>query len=72
MFYNYYFFFKALKLLCTAELKPYVIFVKPPPFELLKETRNSAQSSFDENYSRGFTVSVLYYNIYYNIIIIYK
>ncbi|KFM61654.1 MAGUK p55 subfamily member 6, partial [Stegodyphus mimosarum] len=46
---------QALKLLCTAELKPYVIFVKPPPFELLKETRNSAQSSFDENYSRGFT-----------------
>ncbi|XP_035222951.1 LOW QUALITY PROTEIN: MAGUK p55 subfamily member 7-like [Stegodyphus dumicola] len=46
---------QALKLLRTAELKPYVIFVKPPPFELLKETRNSAQSSFDENYSRGFT-----------------
>ncbi|GFV39152.1 MAGUK p55 subfamily member 2 [Trichonephila clavipes] len=46
---------QALKLLCTAELKPYVIFVKPPPFELLKETRNNAQSSFDENYSRGFT-----------------
>ncbi|KAG8190130.1 hypothetical protein JTE90_026698 [Oedothorax gibbosus] len=46
---------QALKLLCTAELKPYIIFVKPPPFEMLKETRNSAQSSFDENYSRGFT-----------------
>ncbi|KAH9363129.1 hypothetical protein HPB48_014089 [Haemaphysalis longicornis] len=48
---------QALKMLRTAELKPFVIFVKPPSIEVLKETRNKAcaRSTFDENCSRGFT-----------------
>lgn len=48
---------QALKMLRTAELKPFVIFIKPPSFEVLKETRNRAcaRSTFDENCSRGFT-----------------
>lgn len=46
-------------MLRTPKLKPYMIFIKPPPFEALKETRNAAhaRSTFDENNSRGFTVS---------------
>lgn len=48
---------QALKMLRTAELKPFVIFIKPPSIEILKETRNKAcaRSTFDENCSRGFT-----------------
>lgn len=48
---------QALKMLRTAELKPFVIFIKPPSLEVLKETRNRAcaRSTFDENCSRGFT-----------------
>lgn len=46
-------------MLRMSQLKPYMIFMKPPPFEALKETRNAvhARSTFDENNSRGFTVS---------------
>lgn len=46
-------------MLRTSDVKPYVVFIKPPEFELLKETRNSAfaKSTFDESNSRGFTVS---------------
>ncbi|XP_064466026.1 MAGUK p55 subfamily member 7-like isoform X2 [Ornithodoros turicata] len=48
---------QALKMLRTAELKPFIIFIKPPCLEVLKETRNrtAARSTFDENCSRGFT-----------------
>ncbi|XP_023237890.1 MAGUK p55 subfamily member 7 isoform X1 [Centruroides vittatus] len=48
---------QALKMLRTPELKPYIIFIKPPPFEQLKETRilSNARSTFDETCSRGFT-----------------
>uniref|UniRef100_T1JH09 MAGUK p55 subfamily member 7 n=1 Tax=Strigamia maritima TaxID=126957 RepID=T1JH09_STRMM len=48
---------QALKLLRTAELKPLIIFIKPPPFEQLKETRHNfhARSTFDESCSRGFS-----------------
>ena len=51
--------YQALKMLRTPQTKPYVIYVKPPRFEILKETRNDARarSTFDENNSRGFTVS---------------
>src|SRR5262245_43418041 len=44
-------------MLRTAELKPYVLFIEPPAFERLKETRQSsyARSTFDETSSRGFT-----------------
>ncbi|KAG8335986.1 MAGUK p55 sub member 7 [Homalodisca vitripennis] len=47
----------ALRMLRTPQLKPFIIFIKPPAFEFLKETRNSAhaRSTFDENNSRGFT-----------------
>ncbi|XP_043510576.1 MAGUK p55 subfamily member 7 isoform X5 [Frieseomelitta varia] len=49
--------YQALKMLRTPQTKPYVIYIKPPRFEILKETRNDARarSTFDENNSRGFT-----------------
>uniref|UniRef100_V9IM68 MAGUK p55 subfamily member 7 n=2 Tax=Apis TaxID=7459 RepID=V9IM68_APICE len=44
-------------MLRTPQTKPYVIYIKPPRFEILKETRNDARarSTFDESNSRGFT-----------------
>ena len=52
--------YQALKMLRTPQTKPYVLYIKPPRFEILKETRNDARarSTFDENNSRGFTVSL--------------
>ncbi|XP_057334751.1 MAGUK p55 subfamily member 7 isoform X4 [Microplitis mediator] len=49
--------YQALKMLRTPQSKPYVIYIKPPRFEILKETRNEARarSTFDELNSRGFT-----------------
>lgn len=46
-------------MLRTPELKPYIIYIKAPPFEKLKETRHRAyaRSTFDETSSRSFTVS---------------
>lgn len=51
--------YQALKMLRTPQLKPYIIYIKPPSPEVLKETRNAAhaRSTFDANNSRGFTVS---------------
>lgn len=50
--------YQAIKMLRTPQLKPYVIYIKPPSFEILKETRLEARarSTFDEANSRGFTV----------------
>ncbi|CAL7933500.1 unnamed protein product [Xylocopa violacea] len=49
--------YQALKMLRTPQTKPYVIYIKPPRFEILKETRSDARarSTFDESNSRGFT-----------------
>ena len=49
---------QALKMLRTPELKPYIIYVRAPQFERLKETRHRAyaRSTFDETSSRSFTV----------------
>ncbi|XP_018320455.1 MAGUK p55 subfamily member 7 isoform X1 [Agrilus planipennis] len=49
--------YQALKMLRNAQLKPYIIYVKPPRLDVLKETRNaaSARSTFDVHNSRGFT-----------------
>jgi len=49
--------FQALKMLRTAELKPFIVYVRPPGFEVLKETRHQAyaRSTFDETNSRSFT-----------------
>ncbi|XP_049828278.1 MAGUK p55 subfamily member 7 isoform X19 [Schistocerca gregaria] len=49
--------YQALKMLRTPQLKPYIIYIKPPTFDILKETRNAAyaRSTFDETNSRGFT-----------------
>uniref|UniRef100_A0A1Y1MLC4 MAGUK p55 subfamily member 7 n=2 Tax=Photinus pyralis TaxID=7054 RepID=A0A1Y1MLC4_PHOPY len=49
--------YQALKMLRIPTLKPYIIYIKPPPLEALKETRNAlhARSTFDVNNSRGFT-----------------
>lgn len=51
--------YQALKMLRTPQLKPYIIYIKPPPLDILKETRTAAhaRSTFDVNNSRGFTVS---------------
>lgn len=49
---------QAIKMVRTSELKPYVVFVKPPQYDRLKETRASsyARSTFDHTSTRGFTV----------------
>ncbi len=41
----------------TGEFKPHVVYIKPPGFAVLLETRSAAyaRSTFDENSSRGFT-----------------
>ncbi|XP_050542191.1 MAGUK p55 subfamily member 7 isoform X4 [Daktulosphaira vitifoliae] len=48
---------QALKMLRTPDIKPYIIYIKPPGFDVLKTTRNTAfaMSTFDETNSRGFT-----------------
>lgn len=51
--------YQAIKALRTAQLKPFIIHVKPPSsLKELKRTRESmhARSTFDENNSREFTV----------------
>ncbi|KAF5271027.1 hypothetical protein FQR65_LT05377 [Abscondita terminalis] len=49
--------YQALKMLRIPQLKPYIVYIKPPSLERLKETRNAfhARSTFDANNSRGFT-----------------
>ncbi|KAI4469535.1 membrane-associated guanylate kinase maguk [Holotrichia oblita] len=49
--------YQALKMLRTPQLKPYIIYIKPPPLDVLKQTRTAlnAKSTFDVNSSRGFT-----------------
>ncbi|XP_076272184.1 membrane palmitoylated protein 7-like protein metro isoform X3 [Rhynchophorus ferrugineus] len=49
--------YQALKILRTPQLKPYIIYIKPPSLDVLKDTRmaNHARSTFDVNNSRGFT-----------------
>jgi len=49
--------YQALKMLRTPELKPFIIYIKPPCFDVLKETRHQAyaRSTFDETNSRSFT-----------------
>ncbi|XP_075228988.1 protein PALS1-like isoform X1 [Lycorma delicatula] len=49
--------YQALRMLRTPQLKPYIVYIKPPEFDALKETRSAAyaRSTFDENNSRGFT-----------------
>jgi MAGUK p55 subfamily member 3/7 len=50
--------YQAIKALRTPQLKPYIIYMKPPLFDDLKMTRTTAKaiSSHDETSSRGFTV----------------
>lgn len=45
----------------NTQLKPHIIFIKPPPFEILKKTRlkSHARSPFDPNRNRGFTVRTI-------------
>ncbi|XP_055387498.1 MAGUK p55 subfamily member 7 isoform X3 [Condylostylus longicornis] len=49
--------YQAIKALRTAQLKPYIIHIKPPNFDELKATRTAARakSTFDDTNSRGFT-----------------
>ncbi|XP_013189203.1 MAGUK p55 subfamily member 7 isoform X2 [Amyelois transitella] len=48
---------QALKMLRTPRLRPYIIFVRPPPLQRLMETRtaSNARSTFDKESSRAFT-----------------
>ncbi|CAM9298231.1 unnamed protein product [Lampetra fluviatilis] len=45
----------AIKSIRTPEFKPFVIFVKPPSLERLRQTRGAAKSSGDKNPARNFT-----------------
>lgn len=58
--------YQALKMLRTPQLRPYIIYIKPPPMDVLRETRESlhARSTFDVHNSRGFTVSI-FKNVFY-------
>lgn len=49
--------YQALKMLRNPDIKPYIVYIKPPIFDILKSTRNAAfaMSTFDETNSRGFT-----------------
>ncbi|KMY92921.1 MAGUK p55 subfamily member 7 isoform X1 [Drosophila simulans] len=49
--------YQAIKTLRTAQLKPFLIHVKPPELEILKATRTEARakSTFDEANARSFT-----------------
>lgn len=55
--------YQALKMLRTPQLKPFIIYIKPPSFDELKETRTAAhaRSTFNESNSRGFTVCYYFY-----------
>merc|ERR1712117_260057 len=54
--------YQALKMLRTPELKPFIVYVKAPSFERLRDTRTTAyaRSTFVENGNRAFTVSFCY------------
>ena len=45
-------------MLRTPELKPFIVYVKAPSFERLRDTRTTAyaRSTFVENGNRAFTV----------------
>ncbi|XP_043188619.1 MAGUK p55 subfamily member 7-like isoform X1 [Amphibalanus amphitrite] len=49
--------YQAIKMVRTAEMKPYIVYVKPPLYDRLKETRAAsyARSTFDQTSTRGFT-----------------
>ena len=49
-------------MLRTPELKPFIVYVKAPSFERLRDTRTTAyaRSTFVENGNRAFTVSFCY------------
>ncbi|XP_058815105.1 MAGUK p55 subfamily member 7 isoform X1 [Topomyia yanbarensis] len=49
--------YQALKSLRTPQLKPYIVHIRPPAFDKLKQSRTKARarSTFDESNSRGFT-----------------
>ena len=53
------FLFQSIRVLRRPEYKPFVIFVKSPSYERLKETRCTLKSKFtqDEKNPRTFTVS---------------
>ena len=51
-----------MKHLRTLEFKPYVIFIKPPSIERLRETRKNAKiisSRDDQGAAKPFTVSTM-------------
>lgn len=52
--------YQGLKALRTPQLKPYIVHIKPPPFEELKDSRNNARAktTFEETSSRAFSVSI--------------
>lgn len=59
--------YQGLKALRTAQLKPFMIHIKPPPLDELKETRTQARakSTFEETSARAFTVSLIFFFHYF-------
>lgn len=58
---QFHFFFQALRFIRTAEIKPYVIFIKSPPFTDLQSTRQKQNAVFVyEGNARPFTVRIIY------------
>ena len=51
--------FQALKFLRSPEIKPFVIYIKPPPLEVLRMTRrqNKAMKTLEGGTTRLLTVS---------------
>ena len=58
--------YQALKMLRTPDLKPFIVYVKAPSFERLRDTRTTAyaRSTFVENGNRAFTVSLIHVVLY--------
>lgn len=67
---------QAIKPMRTPQLKPFIIHVRPPPFDKLKASRTAARarSTFDETNSRGFSVKMINFSlsVYPNYIVYFR
>ena len=59
---------QALKMLRNPELKPFIIYVRPPPFDVLKETRHQVIVDIGADINNNI-VRVLVFKIMFNAII---
>lgn len=61
---------QTIKHLRTAEFKPFVVFVKPPPIERLRETRQNAKiisGKDDKGSAKPFTVRERDEKVYFSL-----